>query len=115
MTRQEEDTKRYFVHFCLFFTTFRTKMEAFFFDWTTLKRFFVNHKDNSQCCADRHRHRRDDGKGDAKQGDDENDLLFKYQAMGGREQSDVREESRRRREKDEGEKKSASTFRCCGC
>ena len=30
------------MHFCLFFTTFRT----FFFDWTTLKRFFVDHKDN---------------------------------------------------------------------
>ena len=81
-----------------------------------LKRFFViNGKDNSQC-ADRHTHRRDDGKGEAKQrDDDENDLLFNYQATGGREQSDVREKSRRRREKDEGEKKSATTFRCCGC
>ena len=36
--------ERYFVHFCIFFTTFRTKWV--FFDWTTLKRFFVDHKDN---------------------------------------------------------------------
>ena len=41
-TSGRRDTKRYFVHFCLFFMTFRT----FFFDWTTLKRFFVDHKDN---------------------------------------------------------------------
>ena len=47
MTRQEEDTKRYFVHFCLFFSRlFVQKWRKVFFDWTTLKRFFVDHKDN---------------------------------------------------------------------
>ena len=34
--------EKIFCAFLLFFTTFRT----FFFDWTTLKRFFVDHKDN---------------------------------------------------------------------
>ena len=109
MTRQEEDTKRYFVTFCLFLTTFRL---AKFFDWTTLlirNAFSNDGKDNNSQGSDRHTHRRDDGKGDPAKRDD--DDLFKYQATGGREQSDVREKSRRRREKDEGEKKTG----CCGC
>lgn len=46
MTRQEEDTKRYFVHFCIFSRLFVQKWRKVFFDWTTLKRFFVDHKDN---------------------------------------------------------------------
>ena len=35
--------EKIFCAFLLFFTTFRTWL---FFDWTTLKRFFVDHKDN---------------------------------------------------------------------
>jgi len=39
--------RKIFCAFLLFFTTFRTKKwRKFFFDWTTLKRFFVDHKDN---------------------------------------------------------------------
>ena len=77
---------------------------AKFFDWTTLLlRNAFSNDDGKDQRSDRHRHRRDDGKGDPAKRDD--DDVFKYQTTGGREQSDVREESRRRREKDEGEKK----------
>ena len=64
--------RRYEKIFCAFLPFFHD-FSYLFFDWTTLKRFFVDHKDNIVNDADRHRHRRDDGKGDAKQGDDEND------------------------------------------
>ena len=78
---------------------------AKFFDWTTLLlRNAFSNDDGKDQRSDRHRHRRDDGKGDPAKRDDDDDV-FKYQTTGGREQSDVREESRRRREKDEGEKK----------